>query len=226
MYHLLGVGTNAKTTKGDGSQYLTAILYMKPELLLCPMSEVAGCSKACLYTAGRGAFSNVQAARTRKAMLYKQDRNRFNTMLSSDLVKFQRYCTKRGIQPVVRLNGTTDIDFIDIIKQYPIIWFYDYLKVYNRLNKKLPNNYHITLSYSEANMVYADKVVDMAKLKNVNVAVVFRSPKDIPKEFRGMSVIDGDKDDLRFLDANDKPYVVALYAKGKAKHDTSGFVIN
>jgi len=29
-YKLLGVGTNAKTIKGDGSEYLTAILYMTP----------------------------------------------------------------------------------------------------------------------------------------------------------------------------------------------------
>jgi hypothetical protein len=29
-YKLLGVGTNAKTIKGDGDEYLTAILYMTP----------------------------------------------------------------------------------------------------------------------------------------------------------------------------------------------------
>ena len=37
-------------------------------------------------------------------------------------------------------------------------------------------------------------------------------------------MIDGDKDDLRFLDPAN--VVVGLYAKGKAKKDTSGFVIN
>ena len=29
-YKLLGVGTNAKTVKGDGDEYLTAIVYMTP----------------------------------------------------------------------------------------------------------------------------------------------------------------------------------------------------
>jgi hypothetical protein len=56
------------------------------------------------------------------------------------------------------------------------------------------------------------------------MAVVFRSKHSIPKTFRGLRVVDGDKDDLRFLDP--KGVVVALYAKGKATKDTSGFVID
>jgi hypothetical protein len=58
------------------------------------------------------------------------------------------------------------------------------------------------------------------------MAVVFRDKNKIPATFKGMPVIDGDKDDLRFLDPNDQPYVVALYAKGQAKKDYSGFVID
>jgi hypothetical protein len=56
-----------------------------------------------------------------------------------------------------------------------------------------------------------------------NMAVVFRDKDKIPKSFKGFQVVDGDKDDLRFLDP--KGVVVALYAKGKAKQDASGFVI-
>ena len=57
----------------------------------------------------------------------------------------------------------------------------------------------------------------------MNMAVVFRD-KNIPKKWQGFDVIDGDKDDLRFLDP--RGVVVGLYAKGKAKHDTSGFVVD
>jgi hypothetical protein len=53
---------------------------------------------------------------------------------------------------------------------------------------------------------------------------VFRSKHNIPKTFRGLRVVDGDKDDLRFLDP--KGVVVALYAKGKATKDDTGFVID
>ncbi len=56
----------------------------------------------------------------------------------------------------------------------------------------------------------------------MNIAVVFRSKVNIPAMFMGLPTIDGDRDDLRFLDPNQS--IVALYAKGKAKRDTSGFV--
>ncbi len=230
-YKLLGVGTNAKTIKGDGSEYLTAILYMSPAqsiegINLCPMAEMAGCAKACLYTAGRGAMNCVQAARTRKAVMYRDDRAGFFRTLQKDLIKFQAYCQKRGIQPVVRLNGTSDINFTTTAMSFPEIQFYDYTKVYNRVTKDRPSNYHLTLSYSEANMHYAKEIMQHAIDNNVNVAVVFRSEGVIPKRFKGLPVVNGDADDLRFLDPNNEPHVVALYAKGKAKKDTSGFVID
>jgi hypothetical protein len=46
----------------------------------------------------------------------------------------------------------------------------------------------------------------------------------MPKKFLGLKVINGDKNDLRFLDP--KNSIVGLYAKGKAKKDYSGFVID
>jgi hypothetical protein len=230
-YNLIGVGTNAKTIKGDGSEYLTAILYLAPAKIveginMCAMAIIAGCASACLYSAGRGAFNSVQQSRIRKTILYRDNRKEFNRLLCLDLDKFQEYCIKKDIQPVVRLNGTSDRDFMDIIRQYPLIQFYDYTKVYNRLDKDLPSNYHITLSYSETNMKYADSILNAAVKHKANMAVVFRDKNTIPATFKGMPVIDGDKDDLRFLDPNDQPYVVALYAKGQAKKDYSGFIID
>jgi hypothetical protein len=53
-----------------------------------------------------------------------------------------------------------------------------------------------------------------------NVAAVF---KTIPKTWKGFPVVDGDETDLRFLDG--KNVIVGLKAKGKAKKDTSGFVV-
>jgi hypothetical protein len=55
----------------------------------------------------------------------------------------------------------------------------------------------------------------------MNVAVVFAG-NDLPTEWNGKPVIDGDTDDLRFLDP--QGVIVGLRAKGKAKYDTSGFV--
>ena len=107
-YKLLGVGTNAKTIKGDGSEYLTAILYMTPYKVMvdgklfnsCSMAAIAACIEACLYTAGRGQMTNVQTARQRKAQLFYKDRQGFMEQLIVDVAKFANYCRKRGIQHV------------------------------------------------------------------------------------------------------------------------------
>jgi hypothetical protein len=57
-----------------------------------------------------------------------------------------------------------------------------------------------------------------------NVAVVFGIKKTLPMPatYNGTTVFNGDESDLRFLDP--KGVVVGLYAKGKAKKDTTGFV--
>jgi hypothetical protein len=231
-YNLLSVGNNAKTVKGDGSEYLTAILYMAPAdnlqgVNVCPMAEVAGCKAACLYTAGRGKMNSVQTGRLRKTMLWRDDRQGFLATLRQDIAKFAKYCEKRGIQPVVRLNGTSDImweNYIDMETEFPAVQFYDYTKIVKRVYKALPSNYHLTLSYSEANTDYAWDVIEAHQKTGVNMAVVFRNPTSKHPLPIDSALLDGDKDDLRFLDA--PRHVVALYAKGDAKKDTTGFVID
>jgi hypothetical protein len=56
-----------------------------------------------------------------------------------------------------------------------------------------------------------------------NKAVVFRD-KELPSMFKGLKVINGDDHDMRFLDKPNS--VVGLKAKGQAKKDYSGFVID
>ena len=235
-YKLLGVGTNAKTIKGDGDEYLTAILYMTPYKVMvdgklfnsCSMAAMASCIEGCLYTAGRGAFNNVQTARQRKAEWFYRDRESFMAQLVIDVAKFANYCRKRDIQPCIRLNGTTDIrweliliDGKNIFERFPDVQWYDYTKIPNRKVSHLAN-YHLTWSYSAANPKY-EQYFDEVIRNGMSVAVVFRKPINL-NTWRGYKVVDGDKDDLRFLDP--KQSIVALYAKGKAKKDQSGFVVD
>ena len=231
--NLLSIGTNAKTIKGDGSEYLTAILFLAPADIvegvnLCPLAVLAGCKSACLYSAGRGQMNCVQKARIRKTVLFRDYQDLFLAQLNEDLERFKNYCLKKGIQPCVRLNGTSDIPWyklIDMAGRFKDIQFYDYAKVVNRVYKDIPNNYHITLSYSEASPRYQAMVLKaMKENKGQNMAVVFRHKDTMPKTFMGYPVIDGDKDDLRFLDP--QGVVVGLYAKGSARKDQSGFVID
>jgi hypothetical protein len=235
--NLLACGGNAKTVKGDGSEYLTAIMYLTPwksaGVNLCPSAELAGCIKGCLNKAGRGQMDSVTVGRARKTAWIANDRDGFMTQLVTDLASFQRYCAKRGIQACVRLNGTSDIRweliavdvggmrFANVFEAFPGIQFYDYTKIANRKTDAIAN-YALTFSYSAANPAYA-KQVEIAKAKGMNIAVVFRSADIIPTDFIGMPTFDGDKDDLRFLDP--AGVVVALYAKGPAKRDYSGFVV-
>ena len=236
-YKILSVNADAKTRKGNGDEYLTGILYMTPFKLMvdgktrnsCPMAEQAGCVVGCLNTAGRGQMNSVQAARQRKAEWFYRDRDTFMRQLMQDIAKLQNYCLKRGIQPCVRLNGTTDIrwelhkiDGYTLFELFPRVQFYDYTKIGNR-NVSHIQNYHLTWSYSNANAAYA-KQMDAALSNGMNVAVVFRHKQHIPAQWREIPVLDGDKDDLRFKDP--AGHIVALYAKGAAKRDTSGFVVD
>ena len=231
-YNLISVGNNAKTVKGDGSEFETGIQYKKPFKTmfngkvhnLCAMAETAGCAAGCLNTAGRGRMSSVQRGRERKTMLWLSDRVAYMDALHNDLTKFRKRNLKRGVKPCVRLNGTSDIQYekTGIMQQFPEIQFYDYTKIVKRAYTKMPDNYHLTLSYSEANADYAEQVLTAVRETGINAAVVFRNK--LPKTFKGLPVIDGDKDDLRFLDP--QGVIVGLIAKGKAKQDKSGFVID
>jgi hypothetical protein len=229
-YKLLSVGTNAKTIKGDGKKYKTAIIYMIPNEKICPMSgkNMANCRVGCLVNAGLASvYKTINQARQRRTDLYENDQKLFLEILNKEIKRFINYCEKRDITPCIRLNGTSDIDYERLIdmESYNAI-FYDYTKRPNRLDKKLPKNYHLTVSYSQATERYQNIVEDaIKKHSNINVAVVFRDKKKIPISFLNKSVIDGNKDDLRFLDR--KGSIVGLYARGKeAKKDQSGFVID
>lgn len=161
----------------------------------------------------------------------------------TDLEAFVRYCAKRNVKAAVRLNGTSDIQwesghnvtrnggmFPSVFEAFPEVEFYDYTKVYNRTRKSLPANYRLTLSYSEANRAYSDAVKIAATETGTNVAVVFRdkATRDgyMASGFEGIEVLDGDQTDMRFLDPSDRVYVIGLYAKGSAKTDFSGFVVD
>jgi hypothetical protein len=85
------------------------------------------------------------------------------------------------------------------------------------LTGEFPSNYQLTFSRSESN----EKLVDAILASGGNVAVVFRG--SLPENWKGYRVVSGDESDLRFLDPQN--VIVGLVEKGKAKKDSSGFVI-
>lgn len=215
---LLSVNQDAKTVKGLKKGYLTGILYLSPCSLLCPACS-EGCRKACLFTAGHGQMNSVRAARNKRTDLWLNEPDKFRNKLFCELSELVRMAEKKQLTPCVRLNGTSDIDvqkvFPDVLKHFSNVQFYDYTKVWDR-EVTFPN-YYLCYSRSETTpMRDIQTYVEDGK----NVAIVFDK---VPLYFFGMQVIDGDESDLRFLDK--RGVIVGLKAKGKARHDTTGFVV-
>lgn len=218
---------NYKTVKGEKFGILTGILYLAPAKLsgfeVCPKRS-EGCTASCLYSAGMGAFSNVQKARIQKTLFYFGDRPKFLELIKEDIKKLQKQAKKDGQKLAIRLNGTSDLNWMqhDIFSSFPEVQFYDYTKVFNRLTKEIPSNYHLTFSKSENN----DSECIQALKLGFNVAVVFDTKKGdaLPASWNGFPVYDGDDTDTRFLDPKGG-YVIGLRAKGQAKKDISGFVV-
>ena len=237
---LLSTG-NPKILKGLKQGYNTYILHLAPADLsgfnTCPKAT-AGCKAACLNTAGRGGMfkkgestNMIQEARIRKTAFFFEERAGFMEWLVADIKLAIKQSAKKGLIPVFRLNGTSDLSwekyevirdgklYRNIFTAFPNVQFYDYTKV---LGRKISDfkNYHLTFSAADGNDVDVMKAIQ----QDYNVATVFGIKKTLPmpESYNGLPVFNGDESDLRFLDP--KGVVVGLYAKGKAKKDTSGFV--
>lgn len=227
MTKLLSINADFKTKKGTKQGYLTGIIYMSPGKLsgknLCPYAS-KGCLESCLYTAGRGIKISVKTARMNRTKLFIENRVTFFNVLIKEIKALELKAKRKGLIPVIRLNGTTDIPFElmsvngmpNIMSLFPHIQFYDYTKNLHRFKRQLPNNYHLTFSRSESNQ---DQIELLPKW--VNVAIVFKEILEGQKVFDRI-VINGDNSDLRFLDPQGS--IVGLTAKGKARKDSSGFV--
>lgn len=217
--------SNTKVLKGMGRGYMTFILHLAPAdssgREVCP-KRTPGCTAACLNTAGRGKMHSVQKARLRKTRWYHEDRAGFMDQLVWDINAGIRKAQREDAIPVFRLNGTSDIPWErvkvagqNVFEMFPNVQFYDYSKLHNRKVSQY-KNYHLTFSRGENN----DRDVAKAITAGMNVAVVF---SELPESYLGMPVISGDEDDLRFLDP--PRHIVGLTAKGRARLDTSGFVV-
>lgn len=222
---------NPKIQKGTKLGYLSFILHLAPADVsgreVCP-KRTAGCTAACLNTAGRGGMFRkgettnvIQEARKRKTRYFFEARDYFMMDLVKDIKLGIKQAARLGLTPVFRLNGTSDLSWEkytlnehNIFELFPDVQFYDYTKVLGRKVAGI-KNYHLTFSAADGN----DSDVAGAIAQGMNVAMVFDK---LPETYMGREVIDADETDLRFLDP--KGVIAGLKAKGRAKKDTSGFV--
>jgi len=164
----------------------------------------------------------VQQVRLARTLFLKSNPEDFTAQLRNEVIKTFASADRAGKIPAIRVNGTSDLPRLamPLVEEFPDRQFYDYTKLpkpYQRVRK----NYDITFSRSETN----EKDCLDALANGINVAVVFSTKKNqaLPDEYLGYEVINGDEHDLRFLDK--KGVIVGLTAKGRAKKDTTGFVV-
>ena len=222
---------NAKIVKGEELGYLTKGIHFAPANLsgyeVCHWRS-KGCTFACLNTAGRGQMERTQDSRIAKTKLFFEQRNDFLAKLTKEIASSIKSAIKKGMTAVFRPNLTSDLEWETIeneqgetlFQKFAETQFYDYTKSFARmkafLDGELPSNYHLTFSRSEHNQ----KLCEMVLAMGGNVAVVFRN--QLPETWNGFEVVNGDENDLRFLDKSG--VVVGLIEKGLAKKDKTGFV--
>lgn len=225
---------------------------------VCPMAVLAGCWRDCLNVQGRGRISKgskkmrrngitlpdntIQRCRIKRTKLWANDRPAFCAQLVKEIRAFLKRAERKGLIPTVRLNGTSDIQWerIDIghelgiesqtiFEMFPDTIFYDYTKIAKRFKRTLPANYHLSLSYSDANEKYAASCWEAHGQHGASLVMVYRTKADIANAATwyqecNVNFVDGDANDLRFLDPAKS--IVALKAKGTATKDKSGFVLD
>jgi len=234
--------SNPKTQKGVKYGWLSAIMHLAPSHSaglgnMCPDASPQ-CIRFCLNKAGRGGIfkkgektNAVQEARKARTARFVSDPD-FSLDLDKEINSHANKASRLGLKPCVRLNGTSDIDWIrstafrgSLFDRWPNVQFYDYTKSFSRMMEFLntpdyPKNYHLTFSRSELNDDECDTVLNYGG----NVAVVFDS---VPSYFRGRAVYNGDDSDLRFLDPKFVQGVwIGLKAKGKLARETSAFKVD
>ena len=241
--------SNPKVAKNGKLGVLSAPLHLAPFNLsgfqVCPQASM-GCAAACLHTAGNPAYmAGKDASRKTKTRAYFKERAAFMAVLYFEIDALQRKAAKLGMQAGIRLNATSDLPWenrrVDVngesvllMAAFPQVQFYDYTKVTKRALAhaagQMPINYHLTFSKTESN----DADVGRVLAAGGNVAIVMARKVYKAAMSAGLNarqwaaighdkIIDGDAHDYR--PADPRGVVVALKAKGDARHDKSGFVL-
>lgn len=199
----------------------TYVMYLAPHSLsghnVCAGATIP-CIVGCLNTSGRAkmdtSYRKIMNARINKTKLFYSDRKQFNAMLFHEIAMHKKRSENKDKDFAVRLNGTSDLspvlftnDGKNVLDTFKDVTFYDYTKIVNRVElAKKYRNYDLTFSYNGDNW----NDCEYALKNNVRVAVIFNLQKGekLPKTFKGVKVIDGDKYDYRPIDG--KNVIVGL----------------
>lgn len=217
---------NPKVRKSGLSEAIRmASLTMHPDTVLCAGSKAAGCMDDCLKLSGLGGvYPSINEARQKRTDYWHADQSSFLNQLRRELYNFQLLCAKQSVHGVVRLNVMSDIAWedYDIPQEFSGLQFYDYTKRASRFHRELPDNYRLMFSYSGKESYRKQVQSFLESGSDAPMAVVFRH-KTFPWTFMGREVINGDNSD--WVNVNHRGVVVGLVAKGPARGNDNGFVV-
>lgn len=232
LSYLGGINTSAKIMKNGKIGVHTYVLYLAPASTsgynVCSHSTPE-CRLGCLATSGRVRMekaigkTRIEDARIKKTRMFHENQSFFMDWLIAEIKAKKALAEKKGFIFSIRLNGTSDIDWanilhngLNIFEYFPDVQFYDYTKNASKFFGK-PENYNLTLSYTGRNWHSCENVLKRGN----NVAVVFDTTKnnELPHEFNGYPVIDGDISDYRPNDG--KGVIVGLRFKEIADKEAS-----
>lgn len=195
---------------------------------LCPGSS-KGCRGCCLTTTARQTWPAAVKARLLRTRFLMEKRPAALAQIAREMGRERRKATAAGMKLAVRFNTLSDVDAVATFKSImdPADQYLDYTKVAARYAKFLvggfPANYHLTFSRSEENHATALDFVRAGGTATVVVADESVRDAMLANGWCGLPAVDGDLSDRRW---QDKPGSwVVLIAKGRAKKDTSGFVV-
>lgn len=218
-----------------------------PECMALCLGTYSG--QAAMVADLENGTNSVRESRKNKARLFMASRAAYMNEMARAVVRIIAKAHLEQLTPCIRLNGSTDISWegirfaleprtvkalasiglypaanaapASLLELFPAVQFVEYTKNAKRLSRlRLNRNLDLTLSYSARNSAECVAALETGH----NVAMVFHG--GLPNSFGGFPVIDGDKHDLRHLDAKGG-YIVGLSPKGnKAKRDTSGFCVD
>lgn len=214
-----------KLDKSSGRGYKTVGLNLSPDVeastilgkKLPTMCAMAGaCAAGCLVKTGMNVFPASARARASKTEQWLKDPKTFVWLVDKEIRKEEAKALKKGMKFAVRPNLLSDQRklAVALAKLNPMVQFYDYTKLPMTL-ATMPTNYHLTYSVSERT---TRGVLAAMLTRGINPAMVFdtKRGKPLPTHYtllgKSMPVIDGDADDLRFLDP--RGVIVGLRWKG------------
>jgi len=206
--YFAGVNSSQKIEKGKKLNYLTLVLYLSASknagVDLCKFAST-GCRLACLVASGHALIESragknvIAVSRIVKSWLAVYRPDLTEKLLCAEIASAEKRAKRNGNLFAIRLNGTSDLDFGNVIAKFPHVTFYDYTKDPAR---KTSPNYHLTFSYADTSKARLEHY-RQARLQGQSIAFPVIA-SDFKKACKLKDCYSMDDTDLRFLDTGGK----------------------